>query len=322
MSLFGVLPQLMSIVSQNTQAFLKTQKINWLRQPNQTWRFIDSQKYVFFPTAQGLVSLSDKIDIKGFTQKILLKGQSVDIEVEPIGSMLNDVYLINAGDRKVLAKRFKDWSGFKWFPLTLWSFGARSFSVSGQARLAKECAIAEYLLNAGFNVPKILHVSNAERIIFMEFIEGESLSQAIKRYGTDEAEEDVLELVGKVGEILAGVHRSNVSLGDSKPDNMLIKPDGSIFLIDFEQAVQGGDKAWDIAVFLYYCGHYLQPFDSNIKAESIAISFIEGYLRGGGNVGDIHEAGVPKYTRVFSIFTMPAIILAISNVCKQAETGK
>jgi tRNA A-37 threonylcarbamoyl transferase component Bud32 len=321
-SLFGVLPQLMSIVSQNTEAFLKTQKISWLRQPNQTCRSIDSQKYVFFPTAQGLVSLSDKIDIKGFTQKILLKGHNTDIEVEPIGGMLNDVYLINAGGRKVLAKRFKDWSGFKWFPLTLWSFGARSFSVSGQARLAKECAIGEFLLNEGFNVPKILHVSNAERIIFMEFIEGESLSQAIKQYGTDEAGEDVLELVGKVGEILARVHRSNVSLGDTKPDNILIKPDGSIFLIDFEQAVKGGDKAWDIAVFLYYCGHYLQPFDSNTKAQSIVIAFIEGYLRGGGNVGDIHKAGVPKYTRVFSIFTMPATILAISKVCKQAESGK
>ncbi len=321
-SLFGVLPQLMSAVSQNTETFLKTQKINWLRQPSQTSGFIDSQKYVFFPTAEGLVSLSDKIDIKGFTQKILLKGQNTDIVVEPIGGMLNDVYLINAAGKKVLAKRFKDWSGFKWFPLTLWSFGARSFSVSGQARLAKECAIGEYLLNEGFNVPKILHVSNAERIVFMEFIEGESLSQKIKRYGTDDAGEDVLQLIGRVGEMLARVHRSNVSLGDTKPDNVLIKPDGSIFLIDFEQAVQGGDMAWDIAVFLYYCGHYLQPFDSNIKAESIAISFIEGYLRGGGNVADIHKAGVPKYTRVFSIFTMPAIILAISNVCKQAESGK
>lgn len=318
-SLFGVLPQLMSIVSQNTEVFLKTQKINWLRQPNQTCRFIDSQKYVFFPTAEGLVSLSDKIDIKGFTQKILLKGQNVDIEVEPIGGMLNDVYLINAGDRKVLAKRFKDWSGFKWFPLSLWSFGARSFAVSGQARLAKECAISEYLLNEGFNVPKILHVSNAERIVFMEFIEGESLSQAIKRYGIDEAGEDVLGTIGKVGETLARVHQSNVSLGDTKPDNVLIKPDGSIFLIDFEQAVQGGDKAWDIAVFLYYCGHYLQPFDSNVKAESIAIAFIEGYLRGGGDIGDIHKAALPKYTRVFSIFTMPSLMVAISNVCKKAE---
>jgi hypothetical protein len=101
--------------------------------------------------------------------------------------MLNDVYLIDAhgkdGKTKVLAKRFKDWSGLKWFPLTVWSFGARSFAVSGQARLAKECAISELLLSEGFNVPKILHVSNAERIVFMEYIEGENLSDSIKQLG-------------------------------------------------------------------------------------------------------------------------------------------
>jgi tRNA A-37 threonylcarbamoyl transferase component Bud32 len=328
-SFFGVLPQLVNVVGQNTEAFLRTQKISWARPSDQIVNFIDSQKYVFFPTAEGLVSLADKIDIKGYTQRLLLKNQNVNIEVAPIGSMLNDVYLINAsgdgGNTKVLAKRFKDWSGFKWFPLTLWSFGARSFAVSGQARLAKEIAASEFLRSEGFNVPKILHVSNAERIIFMEFIEGEGLNQAIKRYSTapdEKTASEVLSIVSKVGENLARVHGRNVSLGDTKPDNVLIKPDGTIYLIDFEQALQGGDKAWDIAVFLYYCGHYLQPFDSNIKAESITLSFIEGYLQGGGNISDIHKAALPKYTRIFSIFTMPPIMLAISNVCKRAEAPK
>ncbi len=140
-SIFGVLPQLMNIVSQNTEVFLRTQKINWLRQPNPTFQFIDPQKYIFFPTSEGLISLSDRIDIKGFAKKMLLKEENVNIKVEPIGGMLNDVYLIKTysdkGEIKVLAKRFKDWSGLKWFPLTLWSFGARSFSVAGQARLSK-----------------------------------------------------------------------------------------------------------------------------------------------------------------------------------------
>jgi Kae1-associated kinase Bud32 len=321
-SLFGVLPQLMSIVSHNTELFLRTQKINWLRQPNQPPSLIDPQKYVFFPTATGMVSLSEKIDIKGFTQRILLKGAKVDVAVEPIGGMLNDVYLITAGDRKVFAKRFKDWSGFKWFPLTLWSFGARSFAVSGQARLAKECAISELLLNDGFNVPKILHVSNAERIIFMEFIEGENLSQSIKKYGNDEAGVEVLEIVRRVGETLAKVHSRDVSLGDTKPDNVLIKADGTIFLIDFEQAQKGGDRAWDIAVFLYYCGHYMQPFDGSEKAGDVAKAFIAGYLSGGGKAEDIRKAALPKYTRVFSIFTMPAIMIAISNICKKTENPK
>jgi tRNA A-37 threonylcarbamoyl transferase component Bud32 len=329
-SFFGVLPQLMNVVGQNTEAFLRTQKINWTRPSGQAVNFIDSQKYVFFPTSEGLVSLADKIDIKGYTQRLLLKNQNANIEVEPVGGMLNDVYLINASgndgnNTKVLVKRFKDWSGFKWFPLTLWSFGARSFAVSGQARLAKEIAASQFLHGEGFNVPKILHVSNAERIVFMEFIEGEGLNQAIKRYSTstdEQTESEVLGIVGRVGEIFARVHGRNVSLGDTKPDNVLIKPDGTIYLIDFEQAVQGGDRAWDIAVFLYYCGHYLQPFDSNIKAESIALAFIEGYLQGGGDIVDIHKAALSKYTRIFSIFTMPPIMLSISNVCKKAKAPK
>ena len=174
-------------------------------------------------------------------------------------------------------------------------------------------------------MPKILHVSNAERIVFMEFIEGESLAKIIKDYSTaadESVDADVLGTIGRVGETLAKAHGHNVVLGDTKPDNVLIKADGTIFLIDFEQAQRGGDRAWDIAVFLYYCGHYLQPFDSNTKAESIANAFIEGYLRGGGNVDDVHKAGLPKYTRVFSIFTMPAFVTAISNVCKKAEATR
>ena len=322
-ALFGVVPQLMNVVTQNTETFLKTQKINWLRQ-QETSQYIDSQKFVFFPAGEGLVSLSDKINIKGYAKRLLLKDATTDVEVEPIGGMLNDVYVIKAGDRKVLVKRFKDWSGFKWFPLSLWSFGARSFSVAGQARLAKECAISEVLHNEGFNVPKILHVSNAERLVFMEFIEGESLGKIIKSYGTleDEAvEADVLGIVRRVGVNLAKVHSHNVVLGDTKPDNVLIKQDGSIYLIDFEQAQQGGDKAWDISVFLYYCGHYLQPFYSNAKAEAIAKSFTEGYLEGGGSTSDVHKVATPKYRRIFSIFTMPAITLVIANVCRKADVA-
>lgn len=320
-SFFGVVPQLMNVVTQNAETFLKTQKINWLRQ-QETSHFIDPLKFVFFPAGEGLVSLSDKIDIKGYAKRLLLKDADAEVEVDSIGGMLNDVYLIKAGERKVLVKRFKDWSGFKWFPLSLWSFGARSFSVSGQARLAKECAISEVLHSEGFNVPKIFHVSNAERLVFMEFIEGESLGKIIKKYGTidDEAvEADVLGTVRRVGVNLAKVHFNNVVLGDTKPDNVLVKQDGTIYLIDFEQAQQGGDKAWDIAVFLYYCGHYLQPFDSNAKAEAIAKSFVEGYLEGGGSTSDVHKAATPKYRRIFSIFTMPVITLVIANICRKAE---
>ncbi len=329
-SIFGTFPQLISIFSQNTEAFVKAQKNNWVREAAQPYFFIDTKKYVFFQTSTGLLSLSDKIDIKSFAQKMILN-PSEDIEVESIGGMLNDVYLINARGKgvetKVLAKRFKDWSGFKWFPLTVWSLGARPFSITAQARLSKEYAISEFLYSEGFNVPKILHVSNAERLIFMEYIEGENLSLSIKRIATasgNETFEKELANLSKAGEILAAVHSHNIVLGDSKPENMIIKPDGTIFMIDFEQASQDedGDRAWDVAVFLYYAGHYLQPLYGNAKAELIAKAFINGYLKGGGNIEAIKKAGLPKYTRVFGIFTMWNIISTISNVCKKTEALK
>ncbi len=330
-SLFGAFPQLINIISQNTEVFLKSQKINWRKMPDTTYLFIDPQKYVFFQTSEGLVSLSDKIDIKNYVQSMLLKDQGEDVEVEPMGGMLNDVYLINVsgvgGKRRVIAKRFKDWSGFKWFPLMVWALGSKTFAISAQARLSKECAISELLYSEGFNVPKILHVSNAERLIFMEYIEGESLSQAIKRIATGTGHqtfEEELANLGKAGETLANVHSRNIVLGDTKPENMLVKKDGSICMIDFEQATQGGDKAWDVAIFLYYSGHYLQPLyaNSKAKAESIAKAFINGYLKAGGDVDVIRKAGSSKYTRIFSIFTMWNIIAAISNVCRKTEALK
>ena len=329
-SLFGVLPQLMSIVSQNFETFLRTQKINWGKPPDPAYLFVDPKKYVFIQTSEGLISLSDKIDIKGFAQKMLLNGQSQHINVEPVGGILNDVYIIDAygsdGKTRALAKSYKDWSGFKWFPLTVWSLGARSFSVSAQARLAKECAINELLRNEGLNVPKILHVSNAQRLVFMEFIDGEGLDVAVKRIANDKSHKSIeteLAEINKAGEILAKVHSHDIVLGDTKPENMLVKADGSIYLIDFEQAAQEGDKAWDVAVFLYFSGHYFQPLnDGNAKAGALAKAFISGYLKGGGDVDDIKNAGTSKYTRIFGIYTMWSIISVIANLCRKAEPLK
>jgi Kae1-associated kinase Bud32 len=329
-SVFGFFPQLMNIVSQNTEIFLRTQKINWPRLPDPAYLFVDPQKYVFFQTSEGLMSLADKIDIKGFAQKMLLNGQSENIKVEPIGGMLNDVYLIEAkgegSETKVLAKRYKDLSGFKWFPLTVWSLGVRSLSVSAQARLAKECAMNELLRSEGFNVPKIFHISNAQRLVFMEFIDGEGLHQTVKKIAAAKKDEDVtreLAMINKAGEILARVHSRGITLGDTKPENMLVKSDGSIYLIDLEQAsrvTQKGDKAWDVAVFLYYSGHYMQPLNAgNVKAESFAKAFINGYLKAGGDINNIQKAGASKYTRVFGIFTMWSIISVIASVCRKAE---
>jgi len=325
-SLFGVFSQLLNFFSQNTEALLKLQRFTNKREVTATRHFVDPQKYVFVPTAEGLISLADRVDIKAFARKMFLNDKDATIKFERVGGVLNDVYLIKANsngvEKKVLVKRFKDWSGFKWFPLTLWSLGARTFTVLGRYRLESECAMSELLRCEGFNVPKVLHVSHNERLVFMEYIEGENLSNAIKRIATSKSKEKTekdLTKIMRVGETLAQVHSLNFALGDTKPENVIVDPTDKIYLLDFEQASHGGDRAWDVAEFLYYSGHYLPPLNSNGKAESIARAFIKGYLKAGGDVDTIKKAGSSKYTRVFSVFTLPAVMRAMSNVCKKTE---
>ena len=326
-SLFETFPQLLNFLSLSTEALVKLQKLHPKRDLDMRGSFVDPKKFLFVPTAKGLVSLADSIDIEGFVQNIILNGEESKIECEPVGGVLNDAYLVKVypkgKEEKVIVKRFKDWSGFKWFPLSLWSFGARKLAVLGRARLARECAISEFLRSKGISVPRILHVSHNERLIFMEYVEGENLSHLIKEIavkpqatiGKD------LAMISRVGEIYARVHSLNITLGDTKPENVIIDPNDKIYLLDFEQASHGGDRAWDIAVFLYYSGHYLQPLYSNGKAVSIAEEFIRGYLRGGGRINNVKKAGSSKYTRIFSVFTMPSVIFAMSNVCRKTREG-
>jgi tRNA A-37 threonylcarbamoyl transferase component Bud32 len=321
-SFFEMFPQLLNFFAESTKRGFGLQRLQLGSREDET-TFVDPQRYIFVPTANGLVSLSDRISVEEFARKVLLKGEKGKITLEPIGGVLNDVYLaearLDSEKKKLLIKRFKDWSGIKWFPLNIWALGARSFAVLGRARLEREIATSELLRKEGFYVPRILHVSHGKGLVFMEYIDGQNLSFTLRKLatrGSREKAENELAIISKVGETLSRVHSINVALGDTKPENVLIDQTGKIYLIDFEQASTEGDKAWDVAEFLYYSGHYLSPLRGNDDIQAFARTFVDGYLKAGGDPAVIRKASAPKYTRVFSLFTMPKVILAISDTCK------
>jgi tRNA A-37 threonylcarbamoyl transferase component Bud32 len=327
-SLLGIFPKTLGFLSQNREMFSRFQRFS--KENSKAIHEIEEpQKYVYVPTASGLVPLSSKVDIETFARKVLCAGETTKVEVEEIGGVLNDVYLVRASkngmERKVVVKSFRDWSSFKWFPLTLWTFGTRTFAVSGLSRLERECAISQFLHSRGFAVPKIFHISHGERLIFMEYVEGESLDKVVKRILVSKAVEDMkkdLEVLRRVGEEFAKIHALGIALGDTKPENILIGKNGAIYFLDFEQASRNGDKVWDIAEFLYYAGHYASPLVGGRQPQLIAEAFIEGYLAAGGDVKIVKDAGKPKYTKVFSVFTLPHVMFVISNICRKADKMK
>ncbi|HUS48578.1 MAG TPA: hypothetical protein VMZ91_00295 [Candidatus Paceibacterota bacterium] len=321
---FGIYSQILNLFSQKTSILTNLNKFNGSKKVKITKNLVNPQEYILIPTIKGVSSLADGVDMLTFAKNHLLDEKIIDIKFEKVGGVLNDVYLIRAiskdKEKKIIVKRFKEWSGFKWFPLSIWSFGTRNLSVLGRSRLAMEYAINGVLRDKGFNVPKIIHVSHTKRLIFMEYVVGEDLSIIIKNFTEskfgDNANQCLLT-IQKVGKIFAKVHSIDITLGDTKPENVLIDSKGDIFLLDFEQSAYGGDKTWDLAVFLYFIGHYIPLSCNKTIIASIVNSFLVGYISGGGDINHIQKVGNAKYSRIFSVFILPSVLLEIANTCKK-----
>jgi tRNA A-37 threonylcarbamoyl transferase component Bud32 len=315
----SVLPKMMNPLMQDQRIFTKTHRGVKAEEP--VFQLEEPKKYLLMPTPLGPVALSDKSTIEDFVRKTVPSGKALGIEIEEMGGVLNDVYLLrlrrNGGEQKVVMKKFRDWSGFKWFPLALWTLGTKAFAVLGRSRLEREYAINQFLHNRGFPVPRVLYVSPRERIIFEEFIEGEKMVKIIKRIiSSKEKAVKEIALVKEVGRKIAEAHRLGVVLGDCKPENIVATKDEKIFFVDLEQATRDENQAWDVAEFLHYSGHYVSPISSANPAEIIAKNFIEGYLEAGGRKETVKKAGSPRYVKVFSVFTPPQVIIAVSNLCQ------
>ncbi len=327
-SALRIFPRILNTLSQNREVLLNLQRATEANSKS-VCQIEVPEKYVYIPTASGLVSLANRTDIEAFAREVLHADKNAEITTEPVGGILNDVFLVKAyvqgKERKVIVKRFKDWSSVKWFPLTLWSAGTRTFAVLGRSRLERECAINQVLYSKGFDVPRLLHVSPNARLVFMEYVEGENASKTVKELAESKTAADTkkgLKIIERIGRKFAKVHALGIALGDTKPENILIGEHSEIYLMDFEQASRNGDKAWDVAEFLYYAGHDLPPLVETRTAELIAEAFIEGYVAAGGGVEVVRKAGNPKYTKVFSVFTFPHVMLAMSNVCRRAGGSK
>jgi tRNA A-37 threonylcarbamoyl transferase component Bud32 len=232
--------------------------------------------------------------------------------------VLNEVYLITAGNERLVAKKFTEWHSFKWFAIDLVSLGTRVFSVSGKARLENEYAFNRLLARHGVRVPEILHLSMPNRVLVQRYIEGSSLVELVKRAVSSKSLSDHdLELALKVGSTLARIHSSSVAMGDSKPENFQCGTDDEVYSLDLEQAKKSGDKAWDVAEFLYYSGHYVFPTVPSEGFKAYVNAFIDGYRKlGDENV--LKAAASAKYGRVFSLWTSPLALREISKALRSA----
>ena len=82
-----------------------------------------------------------------------------------------------------------------------------------------------------------LFEENGTAYYVMDYIEGESLSNLIKRRGSL-SEEEALPIIQKVADALGYMHKKNCFHLDVKPSNIMLRNDGKVILIDFGSAKQ------------------------------------------------------------------------------------
>jgi len=106
--------------------------------------------------------------------------------------------------------------------------------------------------------------------------------------------------IKKYAQVLGKLHKAGLVYGDTKPQNALVGKNG-IDLLDLEQAVERGDKAWDLAEFLYYSAK-LAKQEEGMKL--VADSFLEAYRSENGD-GVIAKARNIRYLTPFMLVLAP-----------------
>jgi tRNA A-37 threonylcarbamoyl transferase component Bud32 len=231
------------------------------------------------------------------------------VSIRRIGSFVNDVFLVDIDGEKFVVKRYTNWISLKWVTLNLYGLGSVRFSISGRRRMEAEYAFNYLLSKRGLRVPDILGADLRSRSILFSYVPGDGLSVLLARMSQTGQIGSRETLAGRTaGSLLAGAHQLEAALGDTKPENFIVDRNGSVTLVDLEQARENGDYGWDVAEFLYYSGHHWILINEALS--EFVEAFVEGYLET-GLARVLRRAASPKYVRVFSVWTPPNILLNI-----------
>ncbi|MEM0011207.1 MAG: hypothetical protein QXP86_04975 [Nitrososphaerota archaeon] len=257
----------------------------------------DPEEYVFIKTAIGEQPLKERFDILDFVERVYDVDRN-QISIKKIGRMLNSTYAVTIrtkdSEEKIFVKKYLNWTDLKWVVARIWTVGVKNFSVVAEVRLSNEVYFVNKLAELGFNTADIYHVNWKKKMLFQKFIEGQDLMQIWTSGSEQNVRQKAAFIVGKE---LAKIHQYNITLGDCKPENVIISGD-KVYITDLEQASFNGDKAWDLAEIILYIGHYL---DVN-KSVEYARSLLSGYLSVGSK--DVLENVISgKYTSLLVPWT-------------------
>ncbi|MFG1604003.1 serine/threonine-protein kinase [Actinoplanes sp. NPDC049265] len=134
--------------------------------------------------------------------------------------------------------------------------------VAGQAGLAARFVV-EARAMAGVSHPNVANIHDYGQdagvtFMVMEFVDGESLAQAVARHGRL-APPDVLRMIAEAADALQAVHDAGIVHRDVKPANLLVRPNGQVVLTDFGISRAGDSTGLTVSGAVLGTPTYLSP---------------------------------------------------------------
>lgn len=223
------------------------------------------------------------------------------VEVKHLGRFFNPTEKLTLDDGRqrasVVAKTYNAWTAPKWYLQKALVRGV-PMSTDPEERFLNEQKMNEAFRSAGLLTAEIVLAVPDRRVLVTRFIEGKGLEEIVEAVVTGHSGGETF--VRLLGRELALAHRNNLTVGDLKPENVLVS-EGKIIFIDLDQGATGGVPAWDIAEFFYYP----MTFNSTSLAwgsagwTRLASAFLQGYREGGGNEENVRRATDLKYLAAF-----------------------
>ena len=163
-----------------------------------------------------------------------------------IGSLLDGKYRIlskvGQGGMSVVYMAINEKANKTWAVKEVRKDGSLNFEAVRQGLIA-ETDILKKLNHP--HLPSIVDVIDQDDsfIIIMDYVEGNSLSAALKEYGAL-PQERVIEWTKQLCDVLSYLHtrKPPIIYRDMKPANIMLKPDGNVMLIDFGTAREFKEK--------------------------------------------------------------------------------
>jgi tRNA A-37 threonylcarbamoyl transferase component Bud32 len=229
-------------------------------------------------------------------------------EEEKKGGLINSSTQLKVSsdgrEAKFILKHFPELKNAKWVLLNLWAFAAKRFNMTPLSRLSREVEAVKRLHQIGIKTHVITGVVLDERTLVSEYAEGVPLDESVKDIASGKSTDT--SSIERYAQVMAKMHKAGLVYGDTKPANALVGKDG-IYLIDLEQAVDGGDRSWDLAEFLYYSAKIAKQGDG---MKLVAESFLAAY-RDEGNGPVVAKARSIRYMAPFLPFLTPKKIKVV-----------